>query len=145
MTPSAKINSGSLTLDFERAAAARPKPKRKRMSPLSVRLSQQQRDQLEQDAMGMSLNAYVLSRLFDGRGKRSQKKPTAQDRAVARALRQMGTCGLLGYLTCQILAVEEGRLLLTREDEKQLRQALAQLETIRNELVSAMSLRSGNE
>lgn len=115
--------------------------KKKRMAPLSVRLSKEQREQLEQDAMGMALNAFVLSKLFDNyKTTRQRKKPTKRDKAVASALRRMGNSGIAAFLTCQILAVEEGRLHLTKHEELELREAYAELYRIRCDLVQGMGL-----
>ncbi|MBO6549994.1 MAG: hypothetical protein JJ964_10275, partial [Rhizobiales bacterium] len=94
-----------LQSDFKSAHTIKPK----RMAPLSVRLSKEQRTQLERDAVGMSLNAYVISKLFDDpvKPKRRRKEPTLKDKAIARALRQLSQAGLVGYLLSQIEAIEE--------------------------------------
>lgn len=132
-----------LTTDFVAAAPTKPEKKR-RMAPLSVRLSKEQRVRLEQDAAGIALNAYVLSKLFDdARPKRRRKKPTKQDKAIASALRRLGHCGIATYIVSQIVAVEEGRLLLSDNEEKDLRTAYAELDRIRRDLVEAMGLESG--
>ncbi len=120
------------------------KPK-KRLAPLSVRLSAGQRAQLEQDAVGMSLNAYVLSRLFDdpqnAKPKRQRRPPTKRDKAIARALRQLSQSGLAAYLANQIAAYENGHLPLSEGEELQLREAYAACRSLRNDLIEAQGLR----
>lgn len=132
-----------LEADFSCAVNHKP-AKRKRMAPLSVRLSKEQRERLERDAMGTALNAYVLIKLFDDDDKPNyrRKKPTKRDKAVARALRRLGGCGITTYLLSQILAVEEGRLIISDEEEKELRAARAEVDALRRDLVAAMGLES---
>ena len=132
-----------LQSDFK--SAHTPKPKR--MAPLSVRLSKEQRIQLERDAVGMSLNAYVLSRLFDDpvKPKRRRKQPTKKDKAIARALRQLSQTGLVGYLLSQIAAIEEQRLQLPENEEKQLRQAYADCCNLRRDLIEALGLEAEHQ
>lgn len=132
-----------LQSDFK--SAHTPKPKR--MAPLSVRLSKEQRTQLERDAVGMSLNAYVISKLFDDpvKPKRMRKEPTQKDKAIARALRQLSQAGLVGYLLSQIEAIEEHRLQLPEDEEEQLRQAYADCCNLRRDLIEAMGLEAEHE
>lgn len=122
-------------------------PKPKRMAPLSVRLSKQHREQLERDAVGMSLNAYVLSKLFDDpvKPKRRRKEPTQKDKVIARALRQLSQAGLVTYLLNQIAAIEENRLQLPKHEEKQLRKAYANCCNLRRDLIKAMGLEAEHE
>lgn len=125
------------------------KPK-KRPSPLSVRLSAEQRAQLEHDAIGMSLNAYVLSKLFDDpeaarKRRRKSRAPSTRDKAVSRALRRLSHAGIAAYLAGQILAQEEGRLFLSANEEEQLREAYAECYQIRCDLVEAMGLRAESD
>ena len=122
-------------------------PKPKRMAPLSVRLSKEQREQLERDAVGMSLNAYVLSKLFDDsiKPKRKRKEPTKKDKAIARALRHLSQAGLVTYLLNQIAAIEEHRLQLPKYEEEQLRQAYADCCNLRRDLIEAMGLEAEYE
>ncbi|MET1414402.1 hypothetical protein ABVF61_19180 [Roseibium sp. HPY-6] len=144
MTPLSSKSVPELGPDFKIAVSSR-KQKKKRIAPLSVRLSKEQRAQLEQEAAGIALNAYVLSKLFDDakpKRRRRRKKATKQDKAIARALRRLGHCGIATYLVSQIVAVEEGRLLLTDKEEKDLRAAHAELDRIRRDLVEAMGLES---
>ncbi len=127
-----------LQSDFKSANTSKPK----RMAPLSVRLSKEQRTQLEHDAVSMSLNAYVISKLFDDpvKPKRRRKEPTQKDKAIARALRQLSQAGLIGYLLSQIEAIEEHRLQIPEDEEKQLRQTYADCCNLRRDLIEAMGL-----
>lgn len=128
-----------LETDFS-VASAEAKPKKKRLSPLSVRLSVEQRAQLEKDAIGMSLNAYVLSKLFDA--SKRKKQPTNRDKAIASALRRMAHSGIAAYLASQIVAQEEGRLGLSSDEETELRDAYTECFRIRRDLVEALGLQA---
>ncbi len=137
MSGFASLNAPLATVDFDRACSAKP-ARKKRPSPLSVRLSVEQLAQLERDAMGMALNAYVLSKLFEPKKKR--RLPTVQEQAIARALRRLGHSGIAVYLASQVVAQEEGRLMLSAEDERQLRHAYAECDSVRRDLVQAIGL-----
>lgn len=132
-----------LQSDFKSAHS----PKPKRMAPLSVRLSKEQRTQLERDAVGMSLNAYVISKLFDDpvKPKRRRKEPTQKDKAIARTLRQLSQAGLVGYLLSQIEAIEERRLQLPENTEQQLRQAYTDCCSLRRDLIEALGLEAEHQ
>jgi hypothetical protein len=106
-------------------------------------VSKEQRAELEQRAVGMSLNAYVLSCLFDNpKKKRRSRQPTKRDKALARALSSLGHSGIAGYLTSQLSAVQEGRLHLSEDEERQLRKAYDELYRVRSDLVAAAGLQS---
>ena len=135
----------SLTYSFHSASAGiKPsKPKKKRRSPLSVRLSPEQRKQLERDAVGMSLNAYVLSRLFDdggGMASKRRREPSNRDKAIARALRRLSHAGLAAYLASQIVAKDEGRIRLSKQEEDDLRHAYREIHAIRRDLMTGLGL-----
>lgn len=124
--------------------------RKKRLSPLSVRLSAEQRAQLERDAVGMSLNAYVLSKLFDDpnaekKRKRRRKPPTKRDKAIASALRRLAHSGIAAYLASQIVAQEEGRLGLSKDEEAELREAYTECYRIRRDLVEALGLHAEHD
>src|SRR3546814_1287972 len=65
----------------------------KRPAPFSLRLTFEQRAQLEQDAGGMSLAAYIQSRLFDSENpapRRRGKRPVQDYQALAQVLGNLG-------------------------------------------------------
>ncbi len=143
MIPQTYISLPEFQSQFK--AASKPKPK-KRLAPLSVRLSVEQRAQLERDAVGMSLNAYVLSRLFDGsKPKKRKRPPTKRDKAIGRALRRLAHSGMAAYLMSQIVAQEEGRLGLCKDEEAALREAYAECYRIRCDLMEALGVQSDDD
>ncbi len=147
MTSQTAISIPELETDFNSVTRIK-QPRKKRMAPLSVRLSKDQREQLERDAARMSLNAYVLGKLFDGsksKRKRHSRQPTKRDKAIASALRRLAHSGIATYLMSQIVAREEGRLMLCPDEEMQLREAYAECFRIRRDLVEALGLETEHD
>lgn len=63
------------------------RPKNKRIAPFSLRLTLEERAQLEKDAGGLSLGAYIHSRLFDDDLKKKRtrgKRPVKDYEALAQ-------------------------------------------------------------
>lgn len=79
------MRSQELRLAFNtHSAKAKPQGK-KRPSPLSIRLNENEGRALQKVAAGRSINSYVKDLLFDG--KQGRRKATVQDyEALARAL-----------------------------------------------------------
>lgn len=138
MTLQSQNSFPCLGADF--VIAVNERPKKKRLSPLSVRLSSEQRAQLEKDAVGMSLNAYVLSKLFDA--PKRKRQPTKRDKAIASALRRMAHSGIAAYLASQIVAQDEGRLGLSSNEAAELREAYEECYLIRCDLIEALGLQA---
>lgn len=125
-------------------AAEKPKPKtpkkRKRPSPLSVRLSEDERARLEKDAAGQSLNSYAKERLLSG--KRSRISKVQDNEALVRALSLLGRSDLQIRLSALLLALESERLVASAEAERDIRTACADVAMIRAELVTALGLKA---
>ena len=125
-------------------ASAKPqintKPKRK--PPVSIRFSDEELAQLRRWADGRPVGTVVRERLFGTNAKRGRKvaPPPRQQKAMAGALRRLGHSGIAAYLTAQIAALEEGRLMLSCEEERQLRDADRECYLIRRDLVIALGI-----
>lgn len=126
------------------AAAQEAEPKapknRKRPSPLSVRLSENERAKLEAAAAGQSLNSYVKERLFAGT--RPRKSAVQDYDALARALSMLGRSDIQKRLSALLLAIESERLVASQEVEQDIRAACATVAVIRAELVTALGLKA---
>ncbi|MEM5477129.1 hypothetical protein [Pacificibacter sp. AS14] len=125
-------------------AAQSPEPtpakKRKRPSPLSVRLSEDERAKLEKAAAGQSLNSYVKECLFAG--KRPRKSKVQDYEALAKALSLLGRSDLQTRLSALLLAIEAQRLVASSETERDIRAACNNVALIRTELVKALGLKA---
>lgn len=125
-------------------AAKQPEPavakKRKRPSPLSVHLNEDERAKLERAAAGQSLNSYVKERLFAGSGSR---KGASKDYAeLARALSLLGRSDIQTRLTALLLAIEKEQLPTSKDVERDIRDACNMVKMIRAELVTALGLKA---
>src|SRR3546814_6265706 len=84
----------------------------KRPAPFSLRLTFEQRAQLEQDAGGMSLAAYIQSRLFDSENpapRRRGKRPVKDSQALAQAIGRAHVCTPVtnAQLVCRLLLAKK--------------------------------------
>lgn len=134
--------SGSDVQSVRSAFVPSAKPKPKRRPPVSIRVSDEELEQLRKWADGRPLGAVVRERLFGANAKKGRKvtPPPRQQKAMAAALRGLGHSGIAAYLTAQITALEEGRLMLSREEERQLRDADRECYLIRRDLVVALGI-----
>lgn len=117
------------------------KPKaKKRPSPISVRLTAEEKDRLLQDAGNMSVNAYVKYRLFDtGPPKRRLAVTPVKDKqALARVLAALGQSGLAQDLNDLEWSVEAETVRLSPTSEQDLRAACAAIVAMREDLARAL-------
>lgn len=140
----------SLARMFGRSAAQEPvatakPPKRKRPSPISLRLSDEERARLERDAAGMSVSAYIRERLF-GEGavprKTRGKFPVKDHQALAKVLSALGRTNLARDLGQLEWAVDNGVMTISDEGERELRQACANVAAMRADLITALGLQA---
>ena len=120
---------------------ATPSKKRKRRPPLSLRLSDEERAELERAADGQSLNSYVKQRIFGatGKAKRARRSQPVRDHAaLAQALGLLGAMEFAGSLRTLAKAAEIGALPVTPETEEELINACAAVLAIKAELMRAL-------
>lgn len=124
--------------DFSNAASSKPK----RKPPVSIRFSNEEIDQLKDWADGRPIGSVVRERLFGKNSKKGRKTqpPPRQQKAMANALRRLGHSGIATVLMCQIVAAEEGRVLLTEQEQAELREAYAECYAIRKDLIIALGI-----
>lgn len=139
--------SASLRDSFIASTESAPAHKDRRTPPVSIRFGDQERALLEEHADGEPLGPFVkrvVMSLLSGKQPKGRKRESARDQAVARALRGLGTSGVYKALSSQLLAFEEGRLNLERQQECDLRAALAGVIAIRGYLLAALGQRDGS-
>lgn len=138
-------SSSNLGLMFSETAKVRPKPKTKTPAPvLSIRITPEERINLEREAGGRSLSSYVRSRLFDDGPRRrasSSRAVVSDHKALARVLGAMGRSPAIGTLKGVLAACDEGAILLGPEAEDALRSACATIESMRLDLLKALGLK----
>lgn len=110
-------------------------------NPFSLRLTFEERAQLEQDAAGMALGAYVRERLFGDNvtpRKTRGKFPVKDHEALGRVLAALGASRVSNNLNQLAKAVNTGSLPVTPETELDLTEACAAIQEMRRELLSAL-------
>jgi hypothetical protein len=116
---------------------------RKRPAPFSLRLTFEQRARLETEAVGMSLSAYVLQRLFDSVSpppRRRGKAPVKDHQALAQVLGLLGQSRLSSNLNQLARSANTGSLPVTPDTESALQSAAAEVHEIRRLLIEALQL-----
>lgn len=109
--------------------------------PFSLRLTFEERARLERDAAGMSLGAYIRSRLFgdDLPPRRTRGKFPVKDKAaLAKVLAALGASKLSQNLNQLARAVNIGALPVTPETDAELRDACRAVTDMRDELLRAL-------
>lgn len=109
----------------------------KRPAPFCIRLSADERAQLERDAGKMALGAYIKLRLFAGHRKSDRD-------LAARILARLGQSELFDYLDALDYAQRAGLALLPPELESALPRVRGGLARIREMLTLALGLRGGS-
>jgi hypothetical protein len=114
-----------------------------RPPPFSLRLTFEQRAQLEQEAGDMSLGGYIQSRLFDSGNpapRRRSKNPVKDHKALAQALGLLGQSRISSNLNQLARSANTGSLPVTPETEAALMEAVAEIHEIRRLLIEALNL-----
>lgn len=137
-------SQGGLPSKFDAVAGGRSK-KRNRPPPVSIRFNADEHAALSKKANGETLGRYIKSYVLSGHKTRS-KSASKEQQTIAKTLRGLGQSGVSGALSTLLLAVEEGRLLIDREDEKALRRAATDVGLMRSDLIAALGLhRDGDQ
>lgn len=133
--------SSVLHPQFVKAAT---KLKKKRPSPLSLRLSDEERAQLQQDAGPLAVNAYIRKKLFGGnaRLRKSQRRPSMDHEQIAKLLGILGQSELGPSLIAIAMAADTGSLPVTPELTDELHQACDNVRTMRSSLITALGIKS---
>ena len=131
------ISKTSLKQSFlERSTSTMMKAKAKRLSPLSLRLSETERSELETLANGQSLGLYIKKQLF----KNSKhippiQKPIIHDqKSVARILRALANSDTIKAMSALAAKHNAENLLLSDEAECALRQACSDISSARKSI-----------
>lgn len=112
--------------------------------PFSLRLTFEERGQLEREAGDMALGAYIRQKLFGTpplAGRRRVKRPIQDHQALAKVLGELGRSRLASNLNQLAKAAHAGALPVTAEIQAELQEACAHIQAIRNDLISALGLK----
>lgn len=136
--------SGVLTRSFQTSSVPKKaKPNKNRPAPLSIRLSDDERAQLQDWAGRTPLSSYVKACLFEGKKPRRAKAgDTAKDfEALARLLAALGKTDAFRNLDQLVQMAEAGTLELSDEHVQTILAACLCVTDMRNELMRALGLK----
>ncbi len=123
-------------------------PTKNKTPPFSLRLTEEERAQLDIDAAGMSLGAYIRSRLFDAslqKRKTRGKFPVKDHIALAKILSELGRSNISENLNHLAKAVKTGSLPVSPETEQKISDCCRDIKHIRFILISALGLTPEND
>ena len=127
---------------FDAVAKAAPaKKKRSALSPVTLRLTLEERERLEELAVGMTLSAYIRACVFAEEGKRRKRRPkdvVADKKAAAEALALLGQSRIASNLNQLAYHANIGVLIVGEDKKEQIAEANAHLAAIRALLMRAL-------
>jgi hypothetical protein len=119
------------------------KDKYGRFPPFSLRLSFDERSQLEKAAGNMALGAYIREKLLTTPEERHhvRDKPTEDRKMLGQLLSVIGRSHLANNLNQLAKAVNSGSLDVTPDTERMIRESYAEIMWMREILIEALGLR----
>lgn len=111
--------------------------------PFSLRLSFEERAQLEKEAAEIPLGRYIREKVLDGKARPRRTRgrfPVKDHEALGRVLGLLGGSRLASNLNQLARAVHTGSLPVTPETEEELRQACRDIRRMRQDLLNALGL-----
>ncbi len=122
-----------------------PKQKKKRPSPITLRLTDNEREKLKVAAGDMPVSAYIRKCVFGDnaapRKKRQSHKPVADQEAIARILSMLGQTRIANNLNQIAYHANCGTLLLDDDTRKQIKETCAYIAFMRVKLIEALGLK----
>lgn len=118
---------------------------KKETKPFSLRLTFEERVELEKSAAGMPVGEYIRTRLFDGSEapRRTRGKfPVKDHKELAQLLALLGQSHLSSNLNQLAKAANSGTLPVTPDVEAELKRACLEIREIREHLIKALGLKS---
>lgn len=121
------------------------KSKKKRPSPITLRLTDEERAKLKIAAGDMPISVYIRRCVFGvdvaPRKKRLSHKPVADQKAIARILNMLGQTRIANNLNQIAYQANCGSLLLDDETNKQIKETCAYIAFMRVKLIEALGLK----
>jgi len=131
-------------VDIFKDAAAKPRPKRRRASSISIRVSDAEREALKRKAGKRSVGAYVREKALGDKQepRRTAAKPSIDYAMLGQALGKLGKSEQVACLFMLLAAAEGERIAMTENDRAALYDACAGVQDMRAALMDALGLRS---
>lgn len=138
------INTQSVAETFSATATppVRNKSKRRYTPPFSMRLSQSEREYLDQHSGNQSWAEYIRGRVFGQQAekRRKIKKPTVDTAMLAIVLSELGQSRLASNVNQLAKAANMGTLDMTPEIEQEIEQACREIQAMKALLITALGI-----
>lgn len=118
------------------------------LPPFSLRLTPEERAQLEREAAGMSLGAYIRSRLFNSEAPKRRtrgKHPVKDHQALGKLLGELGRSRLANNLNQLAKAVNTGSLEVSPDTKQAIQDGCSDINWMRRTLIQALGMISEND
>ncbi len=118
--------------------------KQKRLAPLSLRLTLEERGRLEDQAGSMALGAYIKSVVFDEDAPKYRNRrasPVAEQQLLAEVLARLGQTRTASNLNQIAKHLNQGTLVVDEELAADLHQAVAEVAWMRVTLMQALGIK----
>lgn len=131
--------TNSLVPRFGKAVKEKPK----RLPPFSLRLTAEERTQLETDAGRQPLGGYIKSCLFDGAPPKRRRRtaPVYDDKQIAMVLAVLGRSRLSQNMNQIAKAANTGTLNATPELHQEIIDACNEIKMMRHMLIAALGIK----
>jgi len=116
-----------------------------RVAPFSIRLTKEERSQLEGQAGAMPLASYIKSVVFAAEApkyRKRRKPPVAEQQLLAEVLARLGQTRHANNLNQIAKHLNQGTLIVDPELEQDLKAAVAEVAYIRAMIVEALGVKS---
>lgn len=139
----------TLKSEFSSHVAAPEKKPQAAASPVTLRLSSNERALLEEWAKGSSMSAYIRKCLFDDqetkRKKRRRPEPVANQRALAQVLGMLGSSRIANNLNQLAFHANSGTLAVDQDVIDKINEAYAHVCVLRTALLKALGTKRLDE
>ncbi len=132
-----------LTNRFDQTAKNPAQGLDKKPTPFSLRLTFEERAELERQAGDKPLGAFIRAKLLDEAvhaPRKARRKPVGDQKALGQVLGQLGQSRLANNLNQLARAANTGSLPVTPETEAAIADACADVRVMRNALMKAMGM-----
>lgn len=130
----------SATLQRNFQNASRGKRRAKAAPPFSLRLTAEERAQLDREAAGQALGAYIRFRLLHGPKDRPSRRNTVDGQLLAMVLATLGQSHLASNMNQLAKAANTGTLDIGEGLAQELEAACHDIRKMRETLISALGL-----
>jgi len=142
ITPKQK-NQWNIKRDFADTTKTASSKKLRSPSPVTLRLTPEERLQLEELADGMTLSAYIRACIFEQESKRRRKKRSngiiADKKLMAEVLGLLGHSRIANNLNQLAYQANIGALVMEEEEKTQINECYALIQDMRGLLVEALN------